>query len=144
MRWILHIMDQWLYSISDHCFEDLTNYKQNCYSSIVDGIVFASDVKRCTLSYFASVSSSETMDRWGWQYGSKDWGWSIGHNMCVSIRSSLPPAPDELLKTIYCRCKTNCDSKRCNCRKHGLECSVACTECRGNTCSNLYDIRIFI
>jgi hypothetical protein len=25
----------------------------------------------------------------------------------------------------------------CNCRKHGLECSVACTECRGNTCSNM-------
>ena len=67
----------------------------------------------------------------------EDWGWSIGHNMCVSIRSSLPPASDELLKTIYCRCKTNCDSKRCNCRKHGLKCSVACTECRGNTCSNM-------
>jgi hypothetical protein len=33
--------------------------------------------------------------------------------------------------------KTNCDSKRCNCRKHGLECSVACTECQGNTCSNM-------
>jgi hypothetical protein len=33
------------------------------HPSIVDGIVFASDVKRCTLSYFASVSSSETMDR---------------------------------------------------------------------------------
>jgi hypothetical protein len=63
LRWILHIMDQWLYSISDHCFDDLTNYRQNCYSSIVDDIVFASDVKRCTLSYFASVSSSETMDR---------------------------------------------------------------------------------
>jgi hypothetical protein len=60
---ILHIMDQWLYFISDHCFDDLTNYRQNCYYSIVDGIVFASDVKRCTLSYFASVSLSETMDR---------------------------------------------------------------------------------
>jgi hypothetical protein len=45
LRWILHIMDQWLYSISDHCFDDHTNYRQNCYSSIVDGIVFASDVK---------------------------------------------------------------------------------------------------
>ena len=31
----------------------------------------------------------------------KDCGWSIEHNMCVPIRSSLPPAPDELLKTIY-------------------------------------------
>jgi hypothetical protein len=27
-------MDQWLYSISDHCFDDLTNYRQNCYSSM--------------------------------------------------------------------------------------------------------------
>jgi hypothetical protein len=67
-------MDQWLYSISDHCFDDLTNYRQNCYSLIVDGIIFPSDVKRCTLSYFASVSSSETMDRLGWQYGSKRLG----------------------------------------------------------------------
>ena len=29
-----------------------------------------------------------------------DWGWSMEHNMCVPSRSSLPPAPDELLKTI--------------------------------------------
>jgi hypothetical protein len=54
-------MDQWLYSISDHCFDDLTNYRQNCYSSIVDGIVFASDVKRCTFSYFASVSMNAAL-----------------------------------------------------------------------------------
>ena len=74
LSWIPAWYIQWLYSISDHCFDDLTNYRQNCYSSIVDGIVFASDVKRCTLSYFASVSWSETMDRWGWQYGSKRLG----------------------------------------------------------------------
>jgi hypothetical protein len=29
----------------------------------------------------------------------KDWSWSIEHNMCVPIRSSLPPAPDELKKS---------------------------------------------
>ncbi|CAG2202663.1 unnamed protein product [Mytilus edulis] len=66
----------------------------------------------------------------------KDWGWLIDGNMYLPVRSSLPPAPEELLKTIYCRCKCNCDTKRCNCRKHGLECSVACTECRGTTCCN--------
>jgi hypothetical protein len=53
----------------------------------------------------------------------KDWEWSIEHNMCVPIRSSLPPALNELLTTIYCRCKTNCDWKCCNCTKHDLECS---------------------
>jgi hypothetical protein len=57
--------DKVIHSHLYHCFDDLTNYRQNCYSSIVDAIVFASDVKRCTLSYFASVSSSETMDRRG-------------------------------------------------------------------------------
>lgn len=30
----------------------------------------------------------------------KDWGWSVENNLCFPIRSSLPPAPDELLKTI--------------------------------------------
>jgi hypothetical protein len=31
----------------------------------------------------------------------KDWGWSIEDNMCMPIRMSLPPAPDELQKTIF-------------------------------------------
>jgi hypothetical protein len=31
----------------------------------------------------------------------KDWGWSIEDNMCMLIRMSLPPAPDELQKTIF-------------------------------------------
>jgi hypothetical protein len=49
---------------------------------------------------------------------------NIRHQLFVWIRVLIfaCTAPDELLKTIYCRCKTNCDSKRCNCREHGLEC----------------------
>jgi hypothetical protein len=35
LGWILHITDRWLYSISDHCFNDLTNYRQDCYSSSI-------------------------------------------------------------------------------------------------------------
>ena len=93
-------MDQWLYSISDHCFDDLTNYRQNCYSSIVDGIIFASDfhILRVLHQVKQWIGEADNME-------AKDWGWSIEHNMCVPIRSSLPPTPDELLKTIYCRCK---------------------------------------
>ena len=37
---------------------------------------------------------------------------------------------------IRCSYKTNCESRRCNCRKHGLHCSIACGECRGISCSN--------
>ena len=50
-------------------------------------------------------------------------------------KMTLQPAPDHLLKIIRCNCKANCDTKRCTCRKSGLDCSVACGECRG-ACSN--------
>jgi hypothetical protein len=69
LRWILHIMDQWLYSISDHCFDDLTNYRQNCYSSIVDGIVkrqnipdhafYSNSALNRSLSYICNISFLE-------------------------------------------------------------------------------------
>ena len=53
---------------------------------------------------------------------------------CVPVRYSLPTVPEELLKTIYCKCKTVCDTRRCTCKEHGLECSVAYAECHGSTC----------
>ena len=72
----------------------------------------------------------------------KKFGWTVEDGIYQPIRSSLPPAPNELLKTIYCKCKTDCDTRRCNCRKHGLECSVACTECRGTTCCNMSAVEV--
>ena len=42
-------------------------------------------------------------------------------------KKNITPSPLQVKWSVP---KTNCDSKRCNCRKHGLECSVACTECR--------------
>lgn len=63
-------------------------------------------------------------------------GWEIKNEMFFPTRTTLPPAPEKLLLAIWCSCKTNCDSKRCTCRKHGLECSFACRECRGSSCSN--------
>jgi hypothetical protein len=64
------------------------------------------------------------------------WGWKVENKQYVPIRTDMPPAPAELLAIIRCKCKQNCDSKRCSCRKHGLECSVACKECKGSSCSN--------
>jgi hypothetical protein len=48
-------------NIPDHDF-----YSYSVLNRLITG--------RTVLSYFASVSSSETMDRWGWQYGSKRLG----------------------------------------------------------------------
>lgn len=65
-----------------------------------------------------------------------DWGWQVASDKIVPTKTNLQPAPELLLKVIRCSCKTNCDSKRCNCRKHGLECSPGCGECRGTSCTN--------
>lgn len=54
----------------------------------------------------------------------------------MPVKSSLPPAPERLLKVIRCGCKTNCDTKRCTCRRNGLQCTVACSDCKGISCSN--------
>lgn len=52
------------------------------------------------------------------------------------IQTLLPPAPEKLLNTIFCNCKKGCSAK-CGCRKVGLECSPACTNCQGQSCSNV-------
>lgn len=65
-----------------------------------------------------------------------DWGWKTVGNRFVPCTTDLSPAPSQLLSVIRCNCKSDCDSKRCSCRKHGLDCSPACGECNGLACSN--------
>ncbi|CAC5372509.1 unnamed protein product [Mytilus coruscus] len=65
-----------------------------------------------------------------------DYGWEIKPGKLCPILMELPPTPDKLLNIIRCNCKQNCDTKRCVCRKNGLQCSVGCGECRGLNCSN--------
>ena len=66
----------------------------------------------------------------------QEYGWFISDNKLLPTKLVLPPAPEVLLNIIRCNCKQNCDSKRCTCRKHGLDCSISCGECRGVNCSN--------
>ncbi|XP_069112197.1 uncharacterized protein [Argopecten irradians] len=66
----------------------------------------------------------------------EEWGWQMKDDRLTPIRSSLPPAPQYLLKVIRCNCKQGCETRRCSCRKHGLDCSASCSECRGVSCSN--------
>jgi hypothetical protein len=65
-----------------------------------------------------------------------DWGREIKRGKLCPILKELPPAPENLLNINRCNCKQNCDTKRCVCRKHGLQYSVGCGECRGLNCSN--------
>ena len=65
-----------------------------------------------------------------------EWGWIEAHGRLEPQLTDLPAAPENLLSVIRCNCKTDCSSRRCSCKKHGLDCSSACGECRGVGCSN--------
>ncbi|KAH3865812.1 hypothetical protein DPMN_028856 [Dreissena polymorpha] len=62
--------------------------------------------------------------------------WRLDNGLYVPIKTDMSLAPADLLAIVMCKCILNCDTRRCPCRKHGLECSVACKECKGSICSN--------
>ena len=68
------------------------------------------------------------------------WGWKIVNGRMLPIQTDRQPAPDKLLKVIRCKCKTECRTARCTCKKHGLECSPMCSDCRGLSCFNSFTI----
>ena len=54
----------------------------------------------------------------------------------MPIKTKNRPAPEKLLSIIRCNCKTNYETQRCSCRKHGLECNISRCECHGQNCLN--------
>ena len=66
-----------------------------------------------------------------------NWGWQLINGKLHPIYTDKPPAPDDLLKVITCKCTTDCSTLRCSCRKHGLNCSPACLSCQGEVCTNV-------
>ena len=64
------------------------------------------------------------------------WGWKITNNIMNPIMTDKDPAPENLLKIVRCTCRTDCRSLRCSCRKHGVMCTTACTNCT-ETCNNI-------
>lgn len=49
----------------------------------------------------------------------QEWGWVL-QNEILEPTTLLPPAPEELLNSIFCNCKKGCGSS-CGCRKLGLQ-----------------------
>jgi len=68
----------------------------------------------------------------------ENWGWILRRGEFEPKTMDSSQAPESLLKFIRCQCKGDCDSKRCSCRKHELECSSACY-CKGVSCQNISD-----
>lgn len=50
------------------------------------------------------------------------------------------PAPDSILKMIFCNCKSGCMRETCTCKKSGLLCFSICKTCAPATCKNFPQI----
>ena len=73
----------------------------------------------------------------GKSLNAEDWGWSIRDGIMTPTGTDQKPAPDYLMEAIHCNCRTDCSTRRCSCRKYGLECSPACGDCKGLLCTNV-------
>jgi hypothetical protein len=67
-----------------------------------------------------------------------DWGWRLQSGFLHPIPMIQKPGPPELMKVIYCNCKSDkaCSSQLCTCRKNNLKCIAACGHCHGSDCAN--------
>lgn len=85
---------------------------------------------------FHSLRVYHQVQEWkGNSLNPEEWGWKVCDGRLVPIQTEKDTAPKSLLEVIRCQCKTDCSTLRCKCRRQGLDCSMACSECREN-CSN--------
>ena len=66
----------------------------------------------------------------------------LSERILYPVTTDLQAAPKDLLEMIKCCCNGNCDTRRCSCRKNGLECTVACKHCKGLSCRNVTNVNI--
>ncbi|GBP01414.1 hypothetical protein EVAR_100258_1 [Eumeta japonica] len=86
------------------------------------------------------VTIKRNVQSWLGNYNDpEDWGWKKCGKLLMPVQNSKPPAPPELLKLIFCKCKGNCGAM-CGCRKAGMKCSAVCFHCSGETCSNVMEL----
>ena len=55
----------------------------------------------------------------------------------VPVHSDLDPAPLSLFEFVRCEHKSGCSTMLCNCRRQGLDCSLASLLCVGGQCLKL-------
>ncbi|KAK3740764.1 hypothetical protein QZH41_005891 [Actinostola sp. cb2023] len=66
----------------------------------------------------------------------EEWGWKVRDEQVIPVMMDMPPAPESLLQIVRCNCASGCSTMRCSCRNHILECSPACGQCKGSSCTN--------
>ena len=64
-----------------------------------------------------------------------EWDWNLSCGSLESVFANFDIPPDSQLIFVRCKCKTECSSRKCLYRKHGLKCGTACGDCRVD-CTN--------
>ena len=69
-----------------------------------------------------------------------EWGWVLRKTRLGTVlkpnRMEQVAAPASLLKMVRCKCTGNCGKNTCSCKKNGLQCTLACGQCKGITCTD--------
>lgn len=91
----------------------------------------------CSAAKFHSQRVYLQVQEWsGNTLNPQNWGWKLSGGKFLPVLTDRPPAHELMLAVIRCNCKTDCKTKRCVCKKNGLECSSACGVCKGESCLN--------
>jgi hypothetical protein len=87
---------------------------------------------------FHSLRVYHQVQHWlGIELNPIEWGWELSQGKLIPTKMSKAPAPDILMKFVKCGCTTSqCNTKQCICRKQGMLCTSACTDCKGISCCN--------
>ena len=66
-------------------------------------------------------------------------GWKVEGNKLVPVMTdkSHLEHPDELIQMIHCNCLEGCNTLRYTCKRHELECTIACGHCQDGNCDNM-------
>ena len=98
-------------------------------------------------SRLCHTKSSRLCQCWRSQWATLDlqcldplkWGWECKGQLLQPVETDVDVAPKFLLKVIRCQYKVTakdpCASNWCSCRKSGISCVTACTNCRGTECA---------
>lgn len=122
--------------------KNIDNLNELRYNSFIKATAKSTCVQLASLSPTIDSASQHLkrvylqVQMWlGRDISPEKWGWQFDSGLMKPIPMNQPPAPENLLQMLFCTCKSGCGTA-CGCRKSGLNCSVACVHCSGNSCSN--------
>lgn len=120
----------------------LDKHRHHCFMKAVAKCPINTQLQLASLPPTSAAAKEHSMrvfhqvQNWlGNDLAASEWGWRLVNGQPHPILTQKAPAPDALLKLIFCNCTTGC-ARACGCRKAGIQCSQLCIQCCGGGCTN--------